>query len=143
MSKVVFYGKPDCRTNASQRRLLLDAGHQVVAHDLLAEPWTPERLAGFFGDLPVADWFNPNAPAVRDGDIVPRSLAAQHALQLLVSEPLLIRRPLMEVDGELMVGFEPRRVHAWIGLGQLPADADMESCSRDPAGPADSLESWP
>lgn len=143
MSKVVFYGKPDCRTNARQRRRLGDAGHQVVARDLLAEPWTPERLAGFFGGLPVGDWFNPSAPAVRDGDIVPRSLVPEHALRLLVSEPLLIRRPLMEVGGETMVGFDPHRVHAWIGLGELPADADLESCSRDSADPGDRIEPRP
>ena len=61
MTKFVFYEKPGCATNRKQKLLLAEAGHEVSARNLLTEPWTAERLRGFFGDTPVDGWFNPNA----------------------------------------------------------------------------------
>lgn len=130
MSVVLFYGKPGCTNNVRQRRLLAAAGHEVVDRDLLAEPWTKARLAAFFVGLPVDQWFNPAAPAVRSGKIATQLLTPAQALELLIRDPLLIRRPLMEVQGETLVGFDPRRVHAWIGLGAAPPGEDLETCRR-------------
>jgi arsenate reductase-like glutaredoxin family protein len=42
--KVIFYEKPRCATNARQRQLLEAAGHDVLARNLLSEPWTAQRL---------------------------------------------------------------------------------------------------
>jgi len=71
MARIVFYEKPGCGNNTKQKALLAAAGHEVVARNLLAEPWTHERLLEFFGKRPVADWFNRAAPRVKDGEIVP------------------------------------------------------------------------
>ena len=38
MATVIFYEKPGCVGNAKQKRLLADAGHEVVPRDLLTEP---------------------------------------------------------------------------------------------------------
>lgn len=96
---VVFYEKPGCASNARQKRALQAAGCDVRAHDLLREPWTAARLRAFLEPLPVAQWFNPAAPPVKSGQINPAALTAEAALALLLDEPLLIRRPLIEVDG--------------------------------------------
>ncbi|OZA92556.1 MAG: arsenate reductase family protein, partial [Rhizobiales bacterium 39-66-18] len=48
--------------------MLERAGYRVDARNLLSEPWTPERLLGFFGDTPVTNWFNPAAPRVKSGE---------------------------------------------------------------------------
>ena len=101
MATVIFYEKPGCGTNARQKRLLEAAGHTVVAKNLLAEPWTAERLQGFFADTPIASWFNPAAPRVKSGAVDPETIDAAGALSLMLSEPLLIRRPLIEADGTL------------------------------------------
>lgn len=125
MSKIIFYEKPGCSGNAQQKQWLRDAGHTLDVRDLLTEPWTRERLLGFFGALPVSEWFNRAAPAVRQGRIDPETLDADASLALMLSEPLLIRRPLMQdEDGRCMAGFDIARVDAWIGLAyprQLPA----------------------
>ena len=54
MAELTFYEKPGCQGNARQKALLRSAGHQLTVRNLLTEPWTAERLQGFFGDLPVA-----------------------------------------------------------------------------------------
>ncbi|MCB1889600.1 MAG: hypothetical protein KDH20_18480 [Rhodocyclaceae bacterium] len=117
MTRLYFWEKPGCAGNAKQKALLRQAGHRLLVRSLLDERWTAERLLGFLGDLPVAEWFNMAAPRVKSGEIVPDRVGRDEALALLLAEPLLIRRPLMErEDGARMVGFDTPRVAAWIGL---------------------------
>lgn len=117
MTEVIFYAKPGCQGNARQVRVLQASGHEVVVRDLLTEAWTAERLAGFFGDRPAAEWFNRSAVRVKSGEIVPESLDAAEAMALLLADPALIRRPLMQAAGERHAGWEPEHVARWIGLG--------------------------
>lgn len=130
MAIVLFYEKPGCINNTRQKVLLAAAGHTVHAKNLLTEKWTPARLREFFGDLPVAEWFNHTAPRVRDGEIWPHRLSGEEAIALMLEDPLLIRRPLMEVDGRRRVGFDQDAVDRWIGLSSKVRDADLETCPR-------------
>lgn len=133
MATVVFYEKPGCANNTRQKAMLAAAGHTVWARNLLTERWTSVRLRSFFGDMPVAEWFNRSAPRVRDGEIDCDRVGETEALLLMLADPLLIRRPLMEVDGACRAGFDQDAVDAWIGLaGKHPA-ADLESCPRSHA----------
>ncbi len=132
MSTLIFYEKPGCANNARQKLLLKNAGHEVVARNLLDEPWTVERLRAFFGGLPVPDWFNRAAPRVKSGEIVPERLDADTALALMLAEPLLIRRPLMECDGKRIASFDMERVAAWIGAPRVRDEhGDLQTCRRD------------
>jgi len=135
MAVVTFYEKPGCKGNLRQKTLLAAAGHTVQAKDLKTEAWTAERLLAFLGKLPVASWFNPAAPAIKVGEIVPEKLSAEAALPLLLENPLLIRRPLLEIGDERLVGFDIAAVDAWIGLKnvQLP-EGNIEACVHGPDG---------
>jgi nitrogenase-associated protein len=130
MPTIQFYQKPGCATNARQKRMLEDAGHIVIATSLLTEPWTAERLCGFFGSTPVASWFNPAAPRVKSGAILPAALDAATALALMLDDPLLIRRPLVEFDGQRCAGFNREPVTSLLGA---QAGRDSEACSRPEA----------
>lgn len=111
MSKITSYEKPGCSGNAQQKQWLRDAGHTLVARDLLTGPWAGERLLGFFGVLPVSEWFDHAALAVRQVRIDPETLDADASLALILSEPLLIHQPLMQDDdGRCMAGFDIARV---------------------------------
>jgi nitrogenase-associated protein len=131
MAHVVFYEKPGCANNARQKRLLEAAGHRLSVRDLLREPWTAERLLGFFGRRPVAEWFNRAAPQVKSGAVEPEKLDAAGAIALMLAEPILIRRPLIEVEGRREIGFDLEQVDAWIGVTARPAPGtDIETCRR-------------
>ena len=116
MAKVIFYEKPGCKNNTKQKTLLAAAGHELEAYNLLTNSWTTESLQSFFGDRPVVEWFNKAAPRVRSGEVLPEELDAQTALALMVEDPLLIRRPLIQVGEHREVGFDVERIDAWIGL---------------------------
>lgn len=130
MATVYFYEKPGCINNTRQKKLLAAAGHQVVALNLLTEPWQTDRLRAFFGELAVRDWFNYSAPALKYGEIDPDNLSEQQALALMVENSLLIRRPLMQVGDSLMAGFDQQAVDNWIGLTETETIQDLENCPR-------------
>ena len=130
MATVTFYEKPGCINNTRQKKLLEAAGHLVVARNLLIEAWRPELLRPFFGKLAVRDWFNYSAPAIKYGEIEPDKLTEPEALALMVENPLLIRRPLMQVGDSLTAGFDQEAVDNWIGLHKVVASSDLESCPR-------------
>lgn len=127
MSYIVFYEKPGCANNTRQKVLLASAGHTVWAKNLLTEPWTKERLLCFLGKRPVTEWFNRAAPKIKSGEIRPELLTPECALELLIAEPILIRRPLMEIEGRFETGFDPELI---AGLIKKP-EADLEQCRRN------------
>jgi nitrogenase-associated protein len=134
MATVVFYERPGCASNARQKMLLAAAGHTVLARSLLNEKWSAPRLRAFFGALPVAEWFNTNAPRIKSGEVHPETLAEPAALALMLADPLLIRRPLMDVDGKCRAGFDPEVVHRWIGLASKMPRTSLEACGREGKG---------
>jgi nitrogenase-associated protein len=127
MATVIFYEKPNCVNNTRQKRLLMNAGHTVTAKNLLTEIWQAESLRPFFAELAVRDWFNYSAPAIKHGEVEPDTLNEQQALALMLENPLLIRRPLMQVGNECRAGFDAEKVHAWLAV---KTEQDLESCPR-------------
>jgi len=116
MAYVVFWEKPGCQGNEKQKVILLASGHLLELRNLLTEPWSVEALQQFFGERPVAEWFNPSHPRIKSGELLPAEPAPETALRMMVAEPLLIVRPLMQVGDRRLAGFEVQQVHNWIGL---------------------------
>lgn len=129
MARVTFYEKPGCAGNARQKALLRASGHELDVRDLLTEAWTPETLRPFFGARPVRTWFNLAARRVKSGEIDPAAIGASQALALMLEDPLLIRRPLLQVGGRREAGFEPDHIDAWIGLAKTHQRVD-ETCLK-------------
>lgn len=131
MATIIFYEKPNCANNAKQKRLLMSAGHTVIAKNLLTEEWQAETLRPFFIGLAVRDWFNYSAPAIKHGDIEPDTLNEQQALALMLENPLLIRRPLMQVGNVCKAGFDANKVQAWLSVSSTE---DIETCQHPKGG---------
>lgn len=134
MAHILFYEKPGCQGNLRQKTALIAAGHEVEARDLRTEAWTTPRLMEFLALLPITEWFNPHAPAVRDGKIQPATLQAEDALSLISQNPLLLRRPLLECAGTRMVGFDLETLKTCLGidLSGLPESerGGLQGCSH-------------
>lgn len=131
MATILFWEKPGCSGNARQKALLAASGHAVIARNLLAEPWTFDRLRAFFGARPVADWFNRASPRVKSGELRPETLEESAALALMLQDKLLIRRPLMQVGERCEAGFDMALVADWIGLRPAGAEVVDDTCGRD------------
>jgi len=137
MATVIFWEKPGCMGNKRQKQILEDSGHQLDVRNMLTQGWSKEELRPFFGAKPVSEWFNMTNPDVKAGNIVPSALNAEEALDLMVAEPLLIRRPLMQVGDERMCGFDVAAVDAWLGLADSAVgEGDPQQCQH-PVGACD------
>ena len=124
MATVVFYEKPGCRGNAHQKGLLEASGHTVIARNILKTDWMRLQLLPFLQSLPVSSWFNRNAPLVKSGAVDPDSFDTADVttvLSMMIENPILIRRPLLEVDGVCRAGFDAEAIHQWIGLSAAMA----------------------
>jgi nitrogenase-associated protein len=129
MTMVLFYEKPGCINNTKQKVMLAAAGHTVWAKNMLTEAWTAERLLTFFGTRPVAEWFNRAAAKVKSGEVVPEQIQADKAIEMMLAEPILIRRPLIAANGRFEVGFEPTVIESWLGLTNK-MNTDLETCAK-------------
>jgi nitrogenase-associated protein len=130
MATIHFYEKPGCVNNARQKHLLTKAGHTLVVYDLLQQAWREDqqKLRSFFGDMPVAEWFNRSAPDIKNGHLIPDAVDAGQAIQLMISNPLLIRRPLLEIEGHRAAGFDPATIASLLGMTGNPLAIDLETC---------------
>ena len=134
MAHVFFYTKIGCMTSTKQIDLLRQSGHDVEVRDMLAHPWQYQERLSYFGDMPVKFWYNPNAPRIKSGEIDPVCYNSSTAIKMMLEDLLLIRRPLMESGGIRMCGFDPAKVHAWLGLAAsdeaISNRADYQTCSQ-------------
>ena len=127
--KLVFWEKPGCKGSLRQKEILIASGHELEVKNLLTEVWTAEKLLLFFGARAVEEWFNPSNPLIKSGEIVPAEVSPKDALQMMISEPLLIVRPLMQTGDERLAGFEVQEVHNWIGLKlETIGERDPKNC---------------
>jgi nitrogenase-associated protein len=124
---MIFYEKTGCKGNARQRALLGAHGCDLDVKSILDEPWTPETLRPFFGSLPITEWFNDKAPEIKSGEIDPASFDEDGALAIMLKQPILIRRPLIDRDGEKFCGFDAT---VEIALGLSAPEGDYEACQE-------------
>lgn len=107
---VVFYEKPFCAANAKQKEILRSSGCTLIERNLLEHGLDADALRSFMGDRNVSEWFNPAAPAVKNGFLSPDTLNEAEAMELLMGDPILIRRPLMIIGSEKLCGFDSAKV---------------------------------
>jgi nitrogenase-associated protein len=134
MDELVFYEKPDCVGNGMQKSLLSRQGVRYTVRDLLTHPWTEETLRPYFGGKPVAEWFNSSAPRVKSGEIPISRLSEREALAMMLEEPILICRPLLELGGIRQSGFLPGPVLDALGI-RLEPEANLQDCPMGTAQP--------
>ncbi len=130
MAKVIFYEKPGCGGNARQKALFIASGHEIEARNLRTERWTAATLRPFFGSKPVQDWFNPSSPRIKAGEVKTGEPSPDAALAMMIDDPLLIRRPLMQVDDRRESGFDQTLVDNWIGLRKT-ANPVTDTCLKE------------
>ena len=93
-----FYEKTGCSGNAKQKELLKSHNISFSVKSLLDTKWTSESLNQFFEGLEVIDIFNPFAPQIRDKEIDISKLSFDEAINLMIQNPILIKRPLLDIN---------------------------------------------
>jgi len=123
---IQFFEKPGCINGEKQKRILIEAGNVLECMNILEYPWSREELVQFFAVKEPALIMNHTAPAIKKGEIVPANLQYEEAVSLMIENPILIKRPLIRVDGLFVQGFMDERLTTY--LGSWNGEDDVVTC---------------
>ena len=108
MSLITVYGIPNCDTIRKARAWLAEHGVAYTFHDYKKEGVPAVALDGWIAALGWERLLNRQGTSWRKLD--PARQAAVHdaasAKALMLEQPSVIRRPVLDRDGELRVGFD-------------------------------------
>ncbi len=124
---VVFYEKPGCAGNKKQKDLLKAHGVEFEVKSMLNTPWSVESLSSFFDGLEKDKIVNQFAPQIKNGEIFPEKLSKDELINLMIKEPILIKRPLIEVGEEKVCGFDIPKLNKLLNL-DLDSKKEIGTC---------------
>lgn len=102
-----LYGIPACDTVKKARTWLADNGHDFIFHDFKKQGLTREVVAGWLEQLDWETLVNRkgttwrNLPDERKAQVVDKA----SALALMLENPSVIKRPVLQGVGPVSVGF--------------------------------------
>lgn len=115
---VTIYGIKNCDTMKKARAWLDAHGINYRFHDYKAESIDPARLEGWIAEAGWETVLNRSGTTFRKLDEADRSnLDATKAAGLMLAQPSMIKRPVLEADGRLLIGFRADAYAAAFGIG--------------------------
>ena len=110
---VTLYGIKNCDTMKKARAWLDAKGVAYTFHDYKAEGIDRGRLEGWARAVGWETLLNRAGTTFRklpEADKV--DLDASKAIALMLNQPSMIKRPVLDLDGRLIVGFKPEQYEA-------------------------------
>ena len=108
MSKPILYGIPNCDTVKKARRWLEQENIAYIFHDFRQDGLTSKELKSW---LQTVDWnllLNKRSTSWRTlPDTDKNNLNQASAVELMLSNPTLIKRPVLVSGKQVLVGFTP------------------------------------
>jgi arsenate reductase len=106
---LTIYGIKNCDTMKKARAWLDTAGKAYAFHDYKAVGIDRARLEGWAGKVGWETLLNRAGTTFRNlPDAAKQGLTERKALALMLEQPSMIRRPVLEAPGgKLLVGFKP------------------------------------
>ena len=101
-----LYGIPNCDSVKKARVALADKGHEVTFHDFRKDGLAAEKVMAWLKHVPMEKLLNKRGTSWRklsDADKAKEDEA--HLAALMVNNPTLIKRPVIEHAGQVTVGF--------------------------------------
>ena len=107
---VILYGIKNCDTMKRARAWLDDHGVAYAFHDYKTAGIDSTRLAEWARAVGWESLLNRAGTTFRKlPDIERDGVTEKKALALMVAQPSMIKRPVLEIGGTLLVGFKPER----------------------------------
>ncbi|WP_028003298.1 ArsC family reductase [Sinorhizobium meliloti] len=113
---VTIYGIKNCDRMKKARNWLDSRGTSYDFHDYKAEGVDRARLERWCAELGWETLLNRSGTTFRKLDAADkRDLTADKAIALMLEQPSMIKRPVLEAHGKLLVGFKPELYEAEFG----------------------------
>ena len=117
MTRVLtIYGIRSCDTMKKARAWLDAHGLAHDFHDYKAKGIDRDRLAAWVGQVGWESLLNRAGTTFRKlPEAEKQDLDTGKAIALMLAQPSMIKRPVLDVDGRLLVGFKPEVYEAALG----------------------------
>lgn len=89
-------------------------GVTLIKHDLAKDPPPRELLERLLAGGPLEDYLSTRSPAFKARNLDVSKLSVDEAVDLMLEEPNLIRRPLVVRGDRAVAGFQPDRYEEWL-----------------------------
>ncbi|SIN87096.1 transcriptional regulator, Spx/MgsR family [Sulfurivirga caldicuralii] len=109
MSEIILYGIPNCDKVRAARKWLEERGVLYRFWDLRKDGLDEALLQRWLQAVGLKTLVNTRSATWRQLDGAARAAILNGDLQGLAAHPTLIKRPLLDVDGQILVGFDPER----------------------------------
>ncbi|MEO5706253.1 MAG: arsenate reductase [Alteraurantiacibacter sp.] len=103
---IALYGIPNCDTVKKARLWLEGRGLAYTFHDYKKAGADPAKVAGWVGAKGLDTVLNRRGTTFRKAPDAERLEAESDPVALMVAHPSLIKRPVVEHSGGLLVGFD-------------------------------------
>ena len=101
-----LYGIPNCDTVKKARVALADKGYEVTFHDFRKDGLGAEKVTGWLKHVPMEKLLNKRGTSWRKLSVADKANEDEaHLIALMVDNPTLIKRPVIEHEGRVTVGF--------------------------------------
>jgi arsenate reductase (glutaredoxin) len=116
---ITIYGIRNCDTMKKARAWLEKQGVDYVFHDYKTEGIERERLEEWCKKVGWETLLNRAGTTFRKlPESEKASVDARKAVQLMLEQPSMIKRPVLDIDGKLLVGFKPEQYAKTFGKGR-------------------------
>ena len=82
-------------------------GVELVKHDLAKEPPSRELLERLIDEDHLEDFVNTRSPAYKERGLDVAKMTKKQAINLMMEEPNLIRRPIVLAGRKAVFGYKP------------------------------------
>ncbi len=82
-------------------------GYELAKHDLAKERPSRELLSKLIDDHGLEAVLNPRSPAYKAMDLGAKKLSKSQAIDMMLEDPNLLRRPLVLGKGKAILGYKP------------------------------------
>jgi len=92
--------------------LLLQNGVSLEERDFFKDPFTEQEIRGLAESVGVPQIFARRSPSLKQMGLAGQELSDNKMVELMLQEPRLVRRPLVNLGGKLLVGANLKTVEA-------------------------------
>lgn len=104
---IILYGIPNCDTVKKARKYLDSHPIDYQFHDFRKQGLTPETVQHWCEQLGWEAVLNKRSTSWRALDEADKAdLNADKAITLMLAQPTLIKRPVLDINGQYQVGFK-------------------------------------
>lgn len=108
MTTLRMYGIPNCDTIKKAKTWLTDQGVEFDFHNYKKDGISEDKIRQWLKAVSWEELLNRRGTTWRKlDDSVKDNIDEQSAIQLMIEQPSIIKRPVLETDKKVLVGFKP------------------------------------